>query len=119
MIAPTPKVPLPQPTDSGRALYDYAREMDTFLMSVPVLEYKSITTVAGFPIYVQTQIRNVVEVRRAQSYETRNTAAAIDNTSVAWRKSEDPRKPGILITELGGLTAGTDYTVVLAIQGTR
>lgn len=98
-------------------LRQFGSDCVEFLRGLPSIEYKTITTVGGFPIYVKTTAPVVLEVRRARSYETKNTANVVADTSIGWRPSDDPRQPGVLITELGGLTRDTDYTVVLAIQG--
>ncbi len=110
------KLPKLPPTDSG-PLYAYASDVQTFLNVIPETEYKTITSVGNFPLLVSTRISNVVEVRRCQTFESNDSAQGLDDTSISWRRSPDPRQPGVLITELGGLRRGTNYTIVLAICG--
>lgn len=111
------KLPKLPPTDAG-PLYLYAADVQTFLQGLPETEYKTITSIGNFPIFVSTRVgSNIVEVRRCQTYQTRDSSQGVDDTSITWRKSPDPRQPGVLITELGGLMVGVDYTIVLAICG--
>lgn len=108
----------PASGDANRNLRDFARRLLDFLKpNLPDVEFKSITTIGNFPLYVSTRINAPIDVRRCQTYETRNAGMAIGDTSIAWRVSGDPRQPGIFIDDMGGITVGTDYTVVLAIQG--
>lgn len=102
----------------GRALRDFASDVVLSLRELPQLEYKTITTAGDMPLLVKTKIANVLEVRRAQSYATLSPGDVVDDTSICWRRSNDPARPGVLVTELGGLRRGTNYTIVLAIQGT-
>lgn len=102
-----------------RYLYEYAIRMAAFFKLQPPCEHKAISSTGVFPVFVSTVIDNPVEVRRCQTYETRNTAAGVSDVSIAWLKSTDPNQPGIVISAMGGLTAGTQYTVVLAIEGER
>lgn len=111
------KLPKLPPTDSG-PLYAYAVDVQTVLQTLPETEYKTIQTNGRLPVLVSTRVSNVLEVRRCQTYHTKDPSRGVDDTALAWRKSNDPRQPGILITEIGGLLVDTDYTVVLAICGT-
>lgn len=101
------------------SMWDYARRIIDYLKLLPAVEYKTIGTTGVFPIYVSTRINTPIEVRRCQTYEKRDTGQAISDTDIAWRVSSDPRRPGVFITDISGLTAGVDYTVVIAIQGGR
>lgn len=95
----------------------FAGDLLLLLQTYPAIEYKTVLSNGDFPAIVSTKIANVLEVRRAQSYVTSNPSEVVDDVSICWRKSSDPRQPGIVITELGGLRRGTNYTIVLAIQG--
>ena len=110
------KLPRLPPTDAG-PLYVYAADVQTFLATLPETEYKTITSTGVFPLFVSTRVSNVLEVRRCQTYQSKDSSQGVDDTSIAWRKSPDPRQPGLLVTELGGLLAGVEYTIVLAICG--
>lgn len=105
------------PTWEG--LRQFAQDVISAFREIPTCEYKTLAVGGEFryPLFVSTKIANVLEVRRVQSYATKDPSQIIDDTSISWRKSSDPNQPGVLISELGGLKYGTQYTIVLAIEG--
>jgi hypothetical protein len=118
---------MPDPTgvtsvaELARRFYTYANDVYDFLRLIPTIEFKTFTTQGQFPIYVQTIAPRVKDggVIRTQTYETKNSANTIEHTGVAWRRSDDPNQPGIIIDRLEGLTRDTLYTVTLVIFGER
>jgi hypothetical protein len=41
-------------------------------------------------------------------------------TGIGWHPSDDPDQPGIVVTEMDGITAGaTEYEVVVVVLGER
>ncbi len=108
-------ISLSAPSDPSlsAAVKSFFSTLVAFLRQVPSLEYKKISSDAKFPILLTTRIENVQEVRRVQTYETRNPANSLPQTGIAWSLTRD----GLLISEIEGLTRDTTYTVVIAIQG--
>jgi hypothetical protein len=102
-----------------RMLWEYASRVQDYLATLPPTEYVTIATSATFPLYVKTQLSAPQEVCRCRTYATRS-GAPVDDTSIAWTLAVDPKQAGnVRIDAMGGLTAGTDYTVILAIRGVR
>jgi hypothetical protein len=100
----------------------FAHDVYEFLRLMPTIEFKTITTVGNFPLYVETQTPKAVGVLRVQSYETRQPgveAAYIPDTSIQWRLSDDPYQRGIVITSIGGQIGPEELTMVLLILGER
>lgn len=102
-----------------RYLYEFSVRLVGFFKTLPDTEHKRVATTGVFPVFVSTRIANPVEVRRCQTYKTADSASTISDVSIAWQRSSDPNQPGVMITDMGGLTVDTQYTVVVAIEGTR
>lgn len=119
----TPRLPSPNDltttTALGRSVMVLASELSHALLLQPSCEAKTIQTDGNFPLPVLTRIRAEYGVLRAQTYETDDPSATIADSSIAWRLSDDPREPGIVIDDMGGLTVGTVYTVKLLIFGSE
>lgn len=116
-----PRLPAPNEitstTDLGRRFMVFASETAHVLGLQPSCEAKTIEVDGNFPVSVLTRVVADFGVVRSQTYESSNPAATIADVSIAWRLSDDPREPGIVIDDMGGLTVGTLYTVKLLIFG--
>ncbi len=119
----TPRMPDPSvvtdTTDLARRFMVFASEAIHSFTLQPSIEARSIEVDGNFPISVWTRVRADFGVVRAQTFEKDNPAATIEDTSIAWRLSDDPREPGIVVDSMGGLTVGTVYTVKLLIFGSE
>lgn len=117
----TPRLPAPNELttlpDLARRFLVAVSELVHSLAAQPSIEAKTIEVDGRFPVSVLTRVRAEHGVVRVQTFETSNPAATVADTSIAWRLSDDPREPGIVIDELGGLAVGTLYTVKLLIVG--
>lgn len=118
-----PRLPAPYEltttTDLGRRVMLLASELAHSLQLQPSIEPKTIEVDGNFPVSVLTRLRAEHGVLRVQTFESADPSATIGDTSIAWRLSDDPREPGIVIDDMGGLTLGTLYTVKLLIFGTE
>lgn len=114
--------PLKDLAELAGRFHAFASDVCEFLRLMPTIEFKTFTTVGNFPIYVQTQTPKAVAVVRVQSFETLNsasTASYVADTSIAWRLSDDPDQPGIVVTSFGGAVGPTELTSTLLVLGER
>lgn len=110
-------------SDLALRLFTFCNDVYEFLRSIPALEVRTFSTHGHYPIFVETGVTIPTHVLRTRSYETK-TGMPIAGTGIAWRLSEDPRQPGIMVTELDGVpaavgTLGEETTVTLLILGER
>jgi hypothetical protein len=103
-------------SELARRFYTFASDVWHALNPQPSIERKQIAVDGNFPVSVLTRVR-ATDVLRTQTYKSADGASTVSDTSIAWRLSDDPREPGIVIDAMGGLTAGTVYTVRLLIVG--
>jgi hypothetical protein len=105
------------PPSSEVELRRYAEDLADVLRGIPDSEYKQVQVAGNFPQFLSTRIGSPIEVRRVQTFETKNSANGVTATGIAWRKSSDPRQIGVVLLGMDGLTPGIDYTVGLMIVG--
>ena len=101
-----------------KAIVQIAHDLFEFARIAPLVQIRTIESDGQFPVSVATDFPPTI-VLRGQTYETDDPSRTISANAVAWRHSDDPREPGIMIDDLDGVTAGTRYTCELVILGKR
>ncbi len=126
MTLKLPRISVPSPlkdvSELAGRFSSFASDVYEFLRLLPTVELKTVTTVGNFPIYVETQTAKAIAVVRVQSFETLNPASEatyVSDTSIAWRLSDDPDQPGIVITSLGGVLGPNELTTTVLVFGER
>lgn len=104
--------------DVRRAIVQIAHDLFEFSRIAPLVQIRTIESDGSFPVSVQTDFLPTV-VLRGQTYETDDPSRTVTASGVAWRRSDDPQEPGIMIDDIDGLTAGTRYTCELVMLGRR
>lgn len=97
----------------------FASDCNEFLKHVPTIELKRIRSDGTFPIYVDTITRKPTVVVRGRTHEADDTSVVLPETGIGWYPSDDPGQPGIVVTELDGITGPTEYELVLLVLGER
>lgn len=127
MIQPLPKNLVdsgPDPSgdvrqsQSNRDLLRFASDVIDFLRFLPTFEVKTFGTRAEFPIKsleIETDVANVTGVVVLKAEEAADEGATVVATGVSWERAAD----GLKIKSIGGLSAGTDYTVTVLVLGDR
>jgi hypothetical protein len=88
-----------------------------YVRQLPRFEFKTFSTAAvDFPLFVSTELSQPLGCFTVHTYETKS-GAILQNANIGWAKSDDPSRPGIKITSFSGMSAGTEYTVVVLLVG--
>lgn len=95
----------------GHDLYEFSR-------IAPRVQVRAIESDGTFPVSVETDFAPSL-VLRGQTYETDDPSRTVNASGIAWRASDNPQEPGIMIDDLDGVTAGTRYTCELVLFGRR
>lgn len=117
----------PRPVDGSRlgsmddirkAIVQLAHDLYEFSRVTPLVQIRTIESDGTFPISVETDFPPAL-VLRGQTYEYDDPSRTVNSSGVAWRGSDDPREPGVMIDDLDGITAGTRYKCELIFFGRR
>lgn len=97
------------------------RDVDGNLRQIPEVQFKRLTLDANFPLTVLTQVENPVGVTAVRVFEVADPGATVTWGSVFWYPDpswdRDDGPQGLVIGDIDGLTAGTEYDVTLRIEG--
>ena len=104
------------------AVFRHARNLDAYLRLQPTFEIVTFQiNAADLPVSVLVQSEQVIGVVRLSSrlVSDESASAASSDTSIAWEANTGTEEAGVVVTALGGLTAGVVYEITCLVIGKR
>ncbi len=100
---------------SSREIYRAQEAMLETLRVLPALSVLDVESWGHFPLTVPTKAKSVLGIVPIACFEVNNEGSTIAFGNVQWAHGDEPGE--ITIIGLGGLTAGTQYTIRLLVIG--